>query len=151
MLNLGLRRVKIDCCGISFQMFDHCLAPNTMGDGTGCDNMTCIIVVLNARTDTQSLKQSDSSEADSSSKEDTSVDKQTGVSDQQEPASSSSGEMDTQQESGSGTEKQIDSEKQGENDKGTEKRPRENCVADSPSKCESQPEKRARLEESTVT
>ncbi|CAH0556144.1 unnamed protein product [Brassicogethes aeneus] len=26
------------------EMFDHCLAPNTMGDGTGCDNMTCIIV-----------------------------------------------------------------------------------------------------------
>ncbi|RZF36595.1 hypothetical protein LSTR_LSTR010706 [Laodelphax striatellus] len=26
------------------QMFDHCLAPNTLGDGTGCDNMTCIIV-----------------------------------------------------------------------------------------------------------
>ena len=27
-------------------MFDHCLAPNTFGDGTGCDNMTCIIIVL---------------------------------------------------------------------------------------------------------
>ncbi|XP_066253113.1 probable protein phosphatase CG10417 isoform X1 [Euwallacea similis] len=26
------------------EMFDHCLAPNTMGDGTGCDNMTVIIV-----------------------------------------------------------------------------------------------------------
>ena len=25
-------------------MFDMCLAPNTHGDGTGCDNMTCIIV-----------------------------------------------------------------------------------------------------------
>lgn len=25
-------------------MFDHCLAPTTMGDGTGCDNMTAIIV-----------------------------------------------------------------------------------------------------------
>lgn len=25
-------------------MFDHCLAPDTMGDGTGCDNMTAIIV-----------------------------------------------------------------------------------------------------------
>lgn len=25
-------------------MFDHCLAPNTMGDGTGCDNMTTIII-----------------------------------------------------------------------------------------------------------
>lgn len=26
------------------QMFDHCLAPDTMCDGTGCDNMTAIIV-----------------------------------------------------------------------------------------------------------
>ncbi|CAK1581804.1 unnamed protein product [Parnassius mnemosyne] len=26
------------------EMFDHCLAPTTMGDGTGCDNMTAIIV-----------------------------------------------------------------------------------------------------------
>ncbi|XP_060527784.1 probable protein phosphatase CG10417 [Cylas formicarius] len=29
------------------EMFDHCLAPNTMGDGTGCDNMTAIIVKFN--------------------------------------------------------------------------------------------------------
>lgn len=26
------------------QLFDHCLATNTDGDGTGCDNMTAIIV-----------------------------------------------------------------------------------------------------------
>ncbi|CAG9831926.1 unnamed protein product [Diabrotica balteata] len=26
------------------EMFDHCLAPHTLGDGTGCDNMTAIIV-----------------------------------------------------------------------------------------------------------
>lgn len=25
-------------------MFHNCLAPNTIGDGTGCDNMTAIIV-----------------------------------------------------------------------------------------------------------
>ncbi|EDX05809.1 GD10360 [Drosophila simulans] len=25
-------------------LFDNCLAPNTMGDGTGCDNMTAVIV-----------------------------------------------------------------------------------------------------------
>lgn len=25
-------------------MFDNCLAPHTKGDGTGCDNMTAIIV-----------------------------------------------------------------------------------------------------------
>ena len=33
-----------------FQLFDHCLAPNTHGDGTGCDNMTCVIVLLNSFT-----------------------------------------------------------------------------------------------------
>ena len=27
-------------------MFDCCLAPDTNGDGTGCDNMTCTIVVF---------------------------------------------------------------------------------------------------------
>ncbi|XP_015111433.1 probable protein phosphatase 2C 11 [Diachasma alloeum] len=26
------------------ELFDHCLAPDTMGDGTGCDNMTAVIV-----------------------------------------------------------------------------------------------------------
>ncbi|KAF2360096.1 PPM-type phosphatase domain [Trinorchestia longiramus] len=26
------------------EMFEHCLAPDLGGDGTGCDNMTCIIV-----------------------------------------------------------------------------------------------------------
>lgn len=26
------------------QLFDHCLAKDTSGDGTGCDNMTAIIV-----------------------------------------------------------------------------------------------------------
>lgn len=29
-----------------FQLFDHCLAPDTMGDGTGCDNMTAVIAKL---------------------------------------------------------------------------------------------------------
>lgn len=27
-----------------FQLFHNCLAPSTIGDGTGCDNMTAIIV-----------------------------------------------------------------------------------------------------------
>jgi protein phosphatase 1G len=31
---------------ILLQLFDACLAPNTHGDGTGCDNMTAIIVQL---------------------------------------------------------------------------------------------------------
>ncbi|EZA47064.1 hypothetical protein DMN91_001451 [Ooceraea biroi] len=26
------------------ELFDYCLAPNTLGDGTGCDNMTAVIV-----------------------------------------------------------------------------------------------------------
>ena len=26
------------------ELFDHCLAPDTTGDGTGCDNMTAVIV-----------------------------------------------------------------------------------------------------------
>lgn len=28
------------------QLLDHCLAPDTSGDGTGCDNMTCVIITL---------------------------------------------------------------------------------------------------------
>ena len=35
------------------QLFDHCLAANTYGDGTGCDNMTCIIVVLHSQGQTE--------------------------------------------------------------------------------------------------
>uniref|UniRef100_A0A673KY53 protein-serine/threonine phosphatase n=1 Tax=Sinocyclocheilus rhinocerous TaxID=307959 RepID=A0A673KY53_9TELE len=26
------------------ELLDHCLAPDTSGDGTGCDNMTCVII-----------------------------------------------------------------------------------------------------------
>jgi len=29
------------------QLCDVCLAPNTIGDGTGCDNMTAIVVLVN--------------------------------------------------------------------------------------------------------
>ena len=29
------------------QLMDKCMAPDTSGDGTGCDNMTCLIVLLN--------------------------------------------------------------------------------------------------------
>jgi len=28
-------------------IFDYCLSPNTDGDGTGCDNMTCVLVTFN--------------------------------------------------------------------------------------------------------
>lgn len=54
------------------QLFDHCLAPNTMGDGTGCDNMTCIIVKfhkLDSTNDKTSLKRSHSPVDDSSKEE----------------------------------------------------------------------------------
>lgn len=37
---------------IKFQLFDHCLAPNTLGDGTGCDNMTAVIVRFKKLNDT---------------------------------------------------------------------------------------------------
>lgn len=29
---------------LNSQLFTACLAPNTIGDGTGCDNMTAVIV-----------------------------------------------------------------------------------------------------------
>lgn len=34
-----------------FQLFDACLAPDTDGDGTGCDNMTAVIVRFNEHSD----------------------------------------------------------------------------------------------------
>uniref|UniRef100_A0A1B6DM71 protein-serine/threonine phosphatase n=1 Tax=Clastoptera arizonana TaxID=38151 RepID=A0A1B6DM71_9HEMI len=37
-------RTGVKLSKICEQLFDHCLAPNTQGDGTGCDNMTCVIV-----------------------------------------------------------------------------------------------------------
>ena len=33
-----------DIAPFLLQLFEHCLAPDTMGDGTGCDNMTAVIV-----------------------------------------------------------------------------------------------------------
>ncbi|ENN75443.1 hypothetical protein D910_03774 [Dendroctonus ponderosae] len=39
-----LKDSSVKISSICEEMFDHCLAPNTMGDGTGCDNMTAIIV-----------------------------------------------------------------------------------------------------------
>ncbi|KOC59415.1 putative protein phosphatase [Habropoda laboriosa] len=33
------------------ELFDHCLAPDTCGDGTGCDNMTAVIVRFKPSTD----------------------------------------------------------------------------------------------------
>ncbi|XP_078044579.1 protein phosphatase 1G [Augochlora pura] len=34
------------------ELFDHCLAPDTCGDGTGCDNMTAVIIRFNPPTET---------------------------------------------------------------------------------------------------
>ncbi|XP_034182448.1 protein phosphatase 1G [Osmia lignaria lignaria] len=34
------------------ELFDHCLAPDTCGDGTGCDNMTAVIIRFKPQTDT---------------------------------------------------------------------------------------------------
>lgn len=40
-----LKRGK-SCVDISSELCDHCLAPTTAGDGTGCDNMTVIITTI---------------------------------------------------------------------------------------------------------
>ncbi|XP_054468479.1 protein phosphatase 1G isoform X2 [Anoplopoma fimbria] len=47
------KRIKPDESGkvrllssIVEELLEHCLAPDTSGDGTGCDNMTCIIITL---------------------------------------------------------------------------------------------------------
>ncbi|KAJ8264583.1 hypothetical protein GJAV_G00150970 [Gymnothorax javanicus] len=47
------KRIKADENGevrplssIVEELLDHCLAPDTSGDGTGCDNMTCIIATF---------------------------------------------------------------------------------------------------------
>lgn len=34
---------------IILQLFHACLAPDSTGDGTGCDNMTAVIVELNQK------------------------------------------------------------------------------------------------------
>lgn len=49
------------------EIFDYCLAPNTMGDGTGCDNMTCLIVDLQHRSSGSSKRTSDTLKASTDS------------------------------------------------------------------------------------
>jgi hypothetical protein len=64
---------------VRIQMFDFCLAPDTTGDGTGCDNMTCVIVTFNGlsssvaqRTGTKRKAEDVTSDnADSSTSEET--------------------------------------------------------------------------------
>ena len=43
-----LRRLTFPVIYFLSQLLDSCLAPDTSGDGSGCDNMTSIIVVFNA-------------------------------------------------------------------------------------------------------
>ncbi|XP_063701615.1 uncharacterized protein LOC134831738 [Culicoides brevitarsis] len=45
---------QIKLTKICEELFDFCLAPNTMGDGTGCDNMTAIIVKFNKNVPVES-------------------------------------------------------------------------------------------------
>ncbi|XP_048865015.1 protein phosphatase 1G isoform X2 [Brienomyrus brachyistius] len=39
------------------ELLDQCLAPDTSGDGTGCDNMTCIVVTLRQHEASGSVEQ----------------------------------------------------------------------------------------------
>jgi len=54
-------------------MFDFCLAPDTNGDGTGCDNMTCVIIVFkdlqSAAAEQTSKKRKAETDADSAEDE----------------------------------------------------------------------------------
>jgi len=44
-------RLEKDSCisDILGELFDQCIAPDSQGDGSGCDNMTCIVVQLRPR------------------------------------------------------------------------------------------------------
>jgi hypothetical protein len=39
-------KIKFPFASLSSQLFDKCLAPDSLGDGTGCDNMTCVLVKI---------------------------------------------------------------------------------------------------------
>jgi len=41
-----INKPDVKLSSICEELFEQCLAPNTLSDGTGCDNMTCIIVKL---------------------------------------------------------------------------------------------------------
>nr|CAB3265081.1 protein phosphatase 1G-like [Phallusia mammillata] len=43
----GQEKTKTKLSKICEELFDKCIAPNTEGDGTGCDNMTCLIIDFN--------------------------------------------------------------------------------------------------------
>lgn len=46
------------------EMFDHCIAPDTSGDGCGCDNMTGMIIQLNPRSKNSKRPRSDGDDDD---------------------------------------------------------------------------------------
>ena len=43
-----LVEVEVALTEFFLQLLDACLAPDTSGDGSGCDNMTTIVVVFNS-------------------------------------------------------------------------------------------------------
>lgn len=43
-VRLRLKNENVKMSEICEELFDACLAPDTLGDGTGCDNMTAVIV-----------------------------------------------------------------------------------------------------------
>uniref|UniRef100_A0AAX7SWK4 Protein phosphatase 1G n=1 Tax=Astatotilapia calliptera TaxID=8154 RepID=A0AAX7SWK4_ASTCA len=54
------------------ELLDHCLAPDTSGDGTGCDNMTCVIVTFQAHpssTDSDDTKKRKHAEGEGTEQE----------------------------------------------------------------------------------
>ncbi|XP_037923415.1 probable protein phosphatase CG10417 [Hermetia illucens] len=60
------KRLDEGCVKLSLiceELFDHCLAPNTMGDGTGCDNMTALLIRFKPALQNLSTKISVESEA----------------------------------------------------------------------------------------
>ena len=70
--DLHLNLVLFEYVFYYLQLFDVCLASDTTGDGTGCDNMTCVIVKF---TDDKPTKGGDKRPADSSEevKDDTEI------------------------------------------------------------------------------
>ena len=104
-----------------------------MGDGTGCDNMTCLIVLLNYKPTARTPVMTDSSEADSSTTDEALPRKETDKNDAEAKQKSSATENEKQESNGS------------------EKRPRESSSEEGMSEAEAQPEKRAKLEDATVT
>lgn len=57
--NMQHKKLSVIC----EELFEKCLAPDTHGDGTGCDNMTCIIVKLSPPSATQTPASSDETAA----------------------------------------------------------------------------------------